>query len=448
MNEKRLISVIVPTHNSEKYISECVESIRMQTYSNLEIICVDSSNDRTVDIIREMQKVDNRIRLIEDSNNSYGHKLNVGICEAKGEFIGIVESDDYITSDMYEKMIRDVPDDIDYIKCAANYFVTKNEKRYFAVNQSEIVQQNVDRVVDLETEPEFAWMELPRIWSAIYKKEFLIENKIWANETPGASYQDTSFAILVALFAKKCIYRDGAFYCYRNDNVNSSVKSTNKIFCVRDEYIYLKNTLISMDKYTDKVQIDVLKMKLTTYIWNMLRLTKDGREQFREGVLEELEEYTPEIINNLMPSEKILLEAISDEKQFILFSKSIESNLNAWTMIMNNALNEKKAVLIGAGAIGRNVLWLQKLLGKRFVEAVGDNAHMDYVSGINGYKVESVEEVVRKNAYHIYVIANKNHYQELIDQLIELGIGRNQILLLNQNISRITLFQKYIEKLI
>ena len=98
------LSVIVPTHNSEKYIRECIESIIHQTYDNLEILCVDSSKDSTLSLLQEFAQRDCRVRIIQDTNSSYGHKINVGIQQAQGEYIGIVESDDYILPNMYQNM--------------------------------------------------------------------------------------------------------------------------------------------------------------------------------------------------------------------------------------------------------------------------------------------------------------------------------------------------------
>ena len=97
MNNSPLISVIMPSLNVAGYIGKCLESICMQTLDDLEIICLDAgSDDGTIDIINEYAKKDSRIKLIIADKRSYGYQVNQGIIRAKGEFISIVDTDDWI----------------------------------------------------------------------------------------------------------------------------------------------------------------------------------------------------------------------------------------------------------------------------------------------------------------------------------------------------------------
>ena len=79
-SHKNIQSVIVTVHNSEQYLRRCLDSVCNQTYKDIEIICLDGgSKDKSPEILKEYAKIDNRIRIINDSNTSYGHKVNVGI---------------------------------------------------------------------------------------------------------------------------------------------------------------------------------------------------------------------------------------------------------------------------------------------------------------------------------------------------------------------------------
>ena len=101
--KKELISVIVPVYKVEKYLDRCVASIVNQTYHNLEIILVDDgSPDRCGEMCDVWAKKDDRIRVIHKINGGVAAARNVGIEQAKGTFLGFVDSDDYIASDMYE----------------------------------------------------------------------------------------------------------------------------------------------------------------------------------------------------------------------------------------------------------------------------------------------------------------------------------------------------------
>ena len=109
MNED-LISVIVPCYNVEKYVSMCIESLINQTYSNLEIILVDDcGTDNTAKILREYVKKDKRIKLIKNEKNSgLSFSRNVGLKEANGNYIGFIDSDDYVSLDFYEKLMQSI----------------------------------------------------------------------------------------------------------------------------------------------------------------------------------------------------------------------------------------------------------------------------------------------------------------------------------------------------
>ena len=93
------VSVIIPVYNVEKYLRQCLDSVINQTLKDIEIICVDDgSTDNCPNILDEYAAKDARIKIIHKKNEGYGKAMNVGISHASGEYIGIVEPDDYIDS--------------------------------------------------------------------------------------------------------------------------------------------------------------------------------------------------------------------------------------------------------------------------------------------------------------------------------------------------------------
>ena len=109
MSENFLISVIVPVYNIEKYIERCVRSICVQTYKNLEILLVDDgSTDGSGEICERLAKEDERIRVFHKENGGSSSARNLGIREAKGEYLGFIDSDDYIEPDMYELLAEGI----------------------------------------------------------------------------------------------------------------------------------------------------------------------------------------------------------------------------------------------------------------------------------------------------------------------------------------------------
>ena len=439
------VSVIVPTHNSEKYIRECVESIMQQTHRNLEILCVDSSKDSTLSILQELAEADSRITIIQDENGSYGHKLNVGIAHATGDYIAIVESDDYILPQMYEQMLENVPEDIDYIKCAVKHFADINGKRVFVVESRGKVEEHLESVIDLERERELALIDLPKIWTALYKKEFLVKNDIWANETPGASYQDTSFTGIVAFLAKKCIYKKEAYYCYRNDNQGSSVKSKEKMFFVCEEYRYLKDKLLRHQKYTEKEKEQLLKRKLISYRWNMMRLPDESYKEFIAGISDEWKEYPEEMRESLVAFEKQFLHVLLDVSAAEIYRKEWKNVIDLWQSVISEMDKDHECVLVGAGNFGKKILWLQDIANKNAICAVADNNFQKMKEPLGRYSVQAVEMVTTEYPNAEYLVANKYHAEEIKSQLMSLGIEPEKILIVDKDIEPLKLLGECIK---
>ncbi len=99
------ISIIVPVYNVENYLKKCLDSIVNQTFKDIEIILInDGSTDNSLNICKEYAKKDHRIRLINKPNGGLSSARNVGIDLSTGEYLGFVDSDDWIALNMYEKL--------------------------------------------------------------------------------------------------------------------------------------------------------------------------------------------------------------------------------------------------------------------------------------------------------------------------------------------------------
>lgn len=106
-----LVSVVIPTYNVENYIGHCVSSLLRQTYRNIEVIIVsDGSTDRSVEICREMQKTDGRIRIIEKENGGVSSARNMGIRCAAGDYLMLVDGDDWVEQNTIETMLQAIQD--------------------------------------------------------------------------------------------------------------------------------------------------------------------------------------------------------------------------------------------------------------------------------------------------------------------------------------------------
>ena len=114
-----MISVIVPVYNVEKYLEECLESIKRQTYTDIEVILVnDGSTDRSKEICERYCEKDSRFKLVNQENKGLSGARNRGMLESKGEFISFVDSDDVLKEDMLDQLMKQMTsEDIDIVEC-------------------------------------------------------------------------------------------------------------------------------------------------------------------------------------------------------------------------------------------------------------------------------------------------------------------------------------------
>ena len=282
------VSIIMPAYNVEKYIRECMDSVVKQTLEDIEIIVVDDgSTDSTGRILDGYAETDRRIRVIHKENSGYGASMNMGLKEAKGEYIGIVETDDFAESDMFELLYDTAKKfDADAVKC--NYF------KYYS--QKEPQDRFFECLKDVyEYYRPFApkdhpviFKVSPSIWSGIYRRSMITDNDIRFLETPGASYQDTGFAFKIWSCAEKAVLVDKALLHYRLDNEGSSVNNEKKVFCVCDEYREIERFLNEKPERIKNFDGIMNMAKFGVYLWNYDRVGFEYKYAFLMKMKEEL----------------------------------------------------------------------------------------------------------------------------------------------------------------
>lgn len=238
------VSVIMPSLNVRPYIAECLESVRAQTLWDIEILCVDAgSTDGTWEYLQAAVANDPRIRLIRSERKSYGYQMNLGIGEAKGTYIGIVETDDYIAPDMYEVLYGiAVKQDLDILKADYRIFTGDGESRRFIPCHLSRKKSHYGRVFK-PAEDRSYFNDALYTWSGIYRSDFLKRNAIVHNETPGASFQDNGFWFQTFSLAERVMLLRRPFYYLRRDNPGSSVFSSAKVYCECEEYDFIRDFL-------------------------------------------------------------------------------------------------------------------------------------------------------------------------------------------------------------
>lgn len=280
-----LISVVIPVCNAEKYLAECLDSILNQTLKDIELICVDDgSKDGSGRMLDAYAQRDSRVRVIHKVNTGYGHSMNVGFDAAQGEYIGIVESDDWIEPDMYEKLLTAArAADADVVKSNFFLFYSEPEPRdeFFEVIPPRLCGRVFRPLESIDLEKVDFWNRKPSIWSSIYRADFIRQSNIRFHETPGASYQDASFNFKVWACAQRVFCLDRALLHYRQDNSGSSVNaSTSKVYCVRDEYEEMERFIASCGHDAQLLTRIMNRLRFDSYMWNIDRLAEPMKTEF------------------------------------------------------------------------------------------------------------------------------------------------------------------------
>lgn len=213
------VSIILPIYNVSQYLRECLDSVISQTLRELEIICVnDGSTDDSLDIINEYATKDERIVVITGPNGGYGKAMNKGLNRATGEYIGIVEPDDYVVPEMYAELYEVAKKhDLDFVK-ADFYRFTRDE------NEKETLQyEHIDKTGMRYGELLFPTYQpscirfMLNTWSGIYRREFIEKYNIRHNETAGASFQDNGFYFQTFAYAERAMIINKPYYRNRRD---------------------------------------------------------------------------------------------------------------------------------------------------------------------------------------------------------------------------------------
>lgn len=217
------LSIIVPVYNVEKYLPKCLESLIKQTLKDIEIICInDGSMDNSLAILKEFASKDSRIKIIDNQHQGVAKTRNTGIEQSTGEYIGFVDSDDYIDIDFFEKLYNSATKSNSDIAIASilkhkNFFNIYNAK--YTKEETAITIQ--DKIKLCEDKKHFFFYA----WNKIYHSGFIKENNIKFSE--GQIYEDVMFAIKALYYSNKIISVYGTKYHYI-EHENSLTKYKDK----------------------------------------------------------------------------------------------------------------------------------------------------------------------------------------------------------------------------
>ncbi len=252
------ISVIVPVYNVAPYLARCLDSLRNQTLQDIEIICIDDkSTDISLEILREYARKDTRIHVIAKKKNSgVSAARNAGIDAAHGEYIGFVDSDDFIDKDFYEKLYNTAhKNDVDMARCGYKETL---------VNGKTTVYDGI--VYDVQQNGK--WFCMHQAWCAIYRTKMLKIHKI-KFPTDIKYAEDLMFLTFCVAAANNVIAITGIYYHYmrRNDSLDAPNLSLEKISdlitsCKAIAHVYNTSNNISYNDYVTCYATVITRLKM------------------------------------------------------------------------------------------------------------------------------------------------------------------------------------------
>lgn len=281
-------SVILPVHNVEKYLDECLKSIVNQSLKDIEIICInDGSTDNSLEILNKYAQKDNRFVIFSQKNQGQGAARNKGIELATGEYIAFVDPDDWIDLDMLEILYTNFQTyltDIVQFDCLQFYDGNKRKKEK-EISLLEIAYQKFN--YDLIKNRFFSWKDFKdglfhiplALWNKVYSREFLNKNNL---RIPNASIaEDVAFSVFCLLSTDKVCYVDIPFYHYRIRAGSTIHQASDKNFCLFDIIEYLTDFLNKKNLYTE-LKEDFEKYKFDVLYYGFSRIPKESAKLYLE----------------------------------------------------------------------------------------------------------------------------------------------------------------------
>jgi len=215
------ISVVVPVYNTEKYIEKCLHSLVNQTLKDIEIIIVnDGCTDNSISIVKEISSNDSRIKIINQTNQKQGAARNNGMREAKGEYIGFVDSDDWVDLDYYEKLYSAAREYDCDIALATNVRIGKKKtKKRINIEKKTYVTSLEDKI-NIGNQA-----KNPCPTNKIYRRKFLEDNNIFF---PEKVYCEDKLFTIQAVYCANGIAAvpDVKYYYFRNPTSTVNTRKT------------------------------------------------------------------------------------------------------------------------------------------------------------------------------------------------------------------------------
>ena len=284
------ISVIVPVYNVEAYLSKCLDSILCQTFSNIEIICVnDGSTDNSRKILEEYRKKDSRIVIVDKKNGGLSSARNAGMKVARGEFYSFIDSDDWIDVTMLEKLYNSMTSlNTDIAICAVHQFDETNQRiddsnPYYTLEYFDSSFDN-KAFSYKETKP-FIMDVCVMAWNKLYRRSIVDEYN--AEFPDGLIFEDGPFFFTIFFRTQRVsIVRDFLYY-YRVNRLGSIIQKAGKKFLhIIDVAEIMYSRIKDLPDFED-IKYTFFRKKVEDFIYRFEHLNPKYKSAFARKMCKE-----------------------------------------------------------------------------------------------------------------------------------------------------------------
>ena len=351
------VSVIIPVYNVEEYLHECLDSVINQTLKDIEIICVDDgSTDKSLDILKEYAKRDNRITVMTQQNLHAGVARNAGMVVASGEYVHFLDSDDWVEKEALEKLYNLAHSkQIDVLKFKNKMYdnVTKQFIENSWINVDGFSDEYTNKTLTIQDN--ISVIKLPDApWSGIYKLSFLKDKKIYFDNL--ICVNDTAFFIEAVSKGSVYVTKDIRLVVYRVNNSKSLIGIRHKNFyCQLAVYNSINKRITHLPLET-RIQINARTLVGIGYKMDEY-FSKDLSIEDKEQIFNQVKEFfistdVSEILNSnqnfIYPVQNILAkrQVILDSENYKDYDKKQRQNKYRSCIIKESEIDAEPKVSV------------------------------------------------------------------------------------------------------
>lgn len=252
--QNKMVSIILPVFNAERFLPQCLDSILRQTYQDWELIAVDDgSRDGSMEILKSYEKRDHRIHIISKENEGVSIARNVALEQTHGDYIYFVDSDDVVMPEGLMILVKAMESShATFVK--SDFLPIDEQGKQVFVNKKQVIRRRYDgKVMDSEKFFKKILLHEYFLWTCLFQKDIIVKNHI--QFIPHCRFmEDAAFVADYLLYSDRNVYKDACVYGYRK--YEGTVSAVNKDYT--EDMMLIKRHLLEFPK--SELHINLLKM--------------------------------------------------------------------------------------------------------------------------------------------------------------------------------------------